>query len=178
MSRHAKIPLSPYDEINAAFETDDAAALFLAVSNAEAALSADLNFGLAKQVYQALFRHRLLQLPAIYSSISLQEVALLCEDQSVESAERQILALVLDGSMSALIDKARELVVFTERSSVADTRQTIQFVRSEIRNTMHLSDRLQSAQRGLITSKKFVSRLVPRSHSQMAAEDAFEISDF
>jgi COP9 signalosome complex subunit 3 len=169
VSRQLKNASAPYDDIVKAFEADNESALSGAIDTGRYVLEADRNYGMSKQVHSWLFRRRLMRLAGIYSKIRLDNAAQQCGLASAAVVEREILALVHAGLLTASINKCDATVSFGV-SLVQSNEELVLALMPRLRESMELADILRAAQRRFYSSKAYVQRVVPRPGSETSVQ--------
>ncbi|KAJ8539051.1 hypothetical protein ON010_g12819 [Phytophthora cinnamomi] len=125
------------------------------------------NFGLVKQVVQALKQRKLLRLTRTYATIELTEVAETAgmADSDAVAAEKMLLELISNGQMHAVIDKQKAMVRFVLEDEDGGAYQdevqgeATRKLQEEMEKLVMVASQLRYMDVELVTSAKFQSRL-------------------
>jgi hypothetical protein len=168
VSKASKAASPGYDEICNSFLTNDSEMLLRSIEESgRAVLEADHNYGLARQVYAWLFRHRVIRLTGIYTLISFEKLNNSCSLGSTVAAETLVMNLIEEGVIRGKVNKTTGLVDFSQQTA-GDRSNTdvISLLRDRLAETMTFSDDLRALHSRLLSSKAYVQKASPRSQEQ------------
>ncbi|KAG6611333.1 COP9 signalosome complex subunit 3 [Phytophthora cinnamomi] len=168
VTRHVENHCTPYVDLANAFVVEkDLAAVQEVVTKHEELFIQEGNFGLVKQVVQALKQRKLLRLTRTYATIELTEVAETAgmADSDAVAAEKMLLELISNGQMHAVIDKQKAMVRFVLEDEDGGAYQdevqgeATRKLQEEMEKLVMVASQLRYMDVELVTSAKFQSRL-------------------
>jgi COP9 signalosome complex subunit 3 len=157
--RHMKTYCSAYtDFANAYGDSDTDKVHKLANDNAEAYMK-DNNLGLVKQCIAALYRRNIRKLTETYMTLSLADIAKSIKVSSVKEAETQLLKMIENGEINAVINQKDGMVSFEEEGQSFKSSTTGALLDDRINKAVTLANRLKNMDDDIASSSTYIARL-------------------
>nr|CAG4647842.1 EOG090X04TU [Moina brachiata]SVE92964.1 EOG090X04TU [Moina brachiata] len=147
-----------YHEIASAFSTNKPASLEATLMKHKDALQRDNNWGLAKQVQQSLYKKVIQRLTQTFLTLSLSDMAMRVQLQSVADAEKLVLSMIDRGEIYASISQKDGMVLFHENPDKYDSTSTVERLQSEVDLCIELDTKIQRMEESICTNPLFVKK--------------------
>ena len=147
---------SNYTDIANTFNSGKGAVVKLVEKNSEVFLN-DNNLGLVKQVLNALDKHAVTKLTSVYTRLSIERVAQLCQFESSDKAKRVVISMIQKGELSATIDH-QGVVKFEETISKSDS-EMLKTIHTRIKTVMQLWDTLDKSQLDIKQNPDYIKKV-------------------
>lgn len=150
----------PYEELSTAYSTRSFEDLGKCADNHASAFIRDGNMGLVGQVMNAMHNYNIKRLTKTYLTLSLDNVVENVALKDKAEAERRILRLVEDGQLVAAINQKESYVSFQEKDGENVSPQMVNFLDTQIKNTITIHQKVTGLDRQIEGSDKYVQKLL------------------
>jgi len=159
---------STYMAIGDHFISEDVAKLETFLFSKQDELKEHKNFGLARQLIPELKRKKILKLTHSYVVLSLEDVAKSIGLNNANEAEQLIFQMISDGAISAVIDQFSGSVHFKDIQEIDSMNGFPEKIEQQLQHVMSLTEKIQSFERHIILSPKFIQKLnLPNDENMM-----------
>eukprot|EP00933_Yihiella_yeosuensis_P027661 TRINITY_DN21563_c0_g1_i1.p1 TRINITY_DN21563_c0_g1~~TRINITY_DN21563_c0_g1_i1.p1 ORF type:complete len:453 (-),score=103.65 TRINITY_DN21563_c0_g1_i1:96-1454(-) len=185
-AKSTSVSLSYVLEITEAFKKKDPAALDRILQDKLAAIQADQNVGLVKQVISSLLRHKVQTLTKTYLILSLSEIAEkvgLTGDghpNPLQEAEALLFDMISNGEINARIDHStgeNPMVSFEDEEDQMDVAMVAK-MQAKLSEILTLSSRIGAFESEVVTSEGYIrktAQLVEGDRSGAAMYDFMDV---
>lgn len=160
VQRYAKSP-GYVPEIVDAFKQGDAAALQRVVEDKTAAIQADNNTGLVKQVVASLRRHKVKVLTNTYLTLSLTEIAreIGIEESNTLEVEQLLFDMVSSGEINARIEQTSGNVSFEDDLAESDVGPAmVDKLQGQMVQILELASRISSFEQEVVSGEAYIRK--------------------
>lgn len=154
-----KMYCSKYIDFANAFSTGDADKLIAVASQHTPIFQQDQNFGLIKQCINALKRRNIKKLTDTYMTLSLSDIAKQAKLESVQEAEQELLKMISNGEINAIINQKDGMVAFEEDVQTFNSPAAGAMLENGISRSIQLTNRLKFMDEKIAISERYVARL-------------------
>mmetsp|Transcript_37820 Transcript_37820/g.103965 ORF Transcript_37820/g.103965 Transcript_37820/m.103965 type:complete len:434 (+) Transcript_37820:80-1381(+) len=146
-------------EIAEAFKQGDPAALARVVEEKAAAIQADNNMGLVKQVVESLHRHKVQTLTKTYLTLSLAEIAreLGLEESRTPEVEELLFDMISSGEINARIEQNTGNVSFEGEDEEMDVGM-VDELQDQLQQILELASRVSSFEQEILSSEAYIRK--------------------
>lgn len=152
-------PSKVYEELNKYFKDNDTESLTGHIHTSRELLNKNGNFGLAKQLPDALIRHRIGLLTNTYITLSLQDIAAISGLATADEAEKHLLYMVDTGKITVRISQETGMVRFLDSQENSSAFDVIGKLQSNMHQSIKLAEELRRLQSKVLTSTEYISKL-------------------
>lgn len=169
LQRYIKTP-SYVSEIADAFKQGDATAVRRILQDENAAIQADLNVGLVKQVLASMVRHKVRMLTKTYLTLSLAEIAreVGFEESQTAEAEALLFDMISEGDIRARIDQTTGNISFEDDVDQLDVAMVTK-MQGKLDEILVLSERIAAFEQEVVTSESYIRRTAALEGDRAAA---------
>lgn len=160
-----------YTDFANAFADGDMSKVVKVASDNTELFQKDNNFGLIHQCISALKRRNIQKLTETYMTLSLTDIAKAIKVQSVKDAETQLLSMIENGEINAVINQKDGMVSFEQEVQSFKSPKTGQMLESRVEEVISLAQRLKKMDDEIGSSVTYLARL----HG--VREEMFELGD-
>lgn len=159
------LTLQPYHLIEQHYLVNDLSPAVLSSEAVMPMLAEDGNYGLAKQVLESMYTHRIEKISKAYMSISLDKLTTLVGGgYTPSSMERKLLHMNKQGTIIAKLNNITGLVTFHDLTSkYTDSVAFLASMRAQLNETAQLSGQLRSVHMEVLSSEKYLKKSVATS---------------
>jgi len=160
VQRYTKSPGYVID-ISEAFKQGDAAALERVVEEKAAAIQADNNMGLVKQVVASLRHHKVRTLTKTYLTLSIAEIAheLGLAESNTREAEDLLFEMISRGEISARIDQSTGNVAFEDDQDESDVGpEMVEKLQDRMQSILELAQRIGAFEHEVVSSEAYIRK--------------------
>lgn len=169
--RHMKTYCHQYTDFANAYAEGEMDKVIKVASDNGELFQKDNNFGLIHQCLSALRRRNIQKLTETYMTLSLTDIAKAIKVQSVKDAETQLLRMIENGEISAIINQKDGMVSFEQEVQSFKSPKTGKMLESRVEEVFSLANRLKKMDDEIASSVTYVARLYG------VREDVLEVGD-
>jgi len=158
--RYAKSPSYALDIVEA-FKLKDSAALERVVEERSAAIQADNNGGLVKQVVSSLRRHKVQTLTKTYLTLSLTEIAreIGIEETNTREVDDLLFDMVSSGEINARIDQTTSNVAFEDDQDESDVGPAmVEKLQGKMTQLLELATRIGAFEQEVVSGEAYIRK--------------------
>jgi COP9 signalosome complex subunit 3 len=160
VQRYAKNPSYVVDIVEA-FKQRDLAALVRLAQEKSAAIAADSNCGLVKQVITSLRRHKVQMLTKTYLTLSLAEIAreIGVEDANLREVEDLLFDMISAGEINARIDQSTSNVAFEDDQTESDVGPVmVEKLQDKMGQILELAQRIGAFETEVVSGEAYIRK--------------------
>jgi hypothetical protein len=164
-----------YDKIAESFKESNISDLHAIITASADELKADKNFGLAKQVYDAIYDNEIRKVSSAYVKISIAKMARIVA-LPVDQLLHRVLKLNESGDINALIDERVGMINFNRFGMEASDhgKSEVQAaLRQGMTTTIALSEKFNILRKNVLTSKTYIQKALSSTGGQSVADDRY-----
>lgn len=161
IQRHSK-QYAVYDELAAACGSNSLEALHKLILQHKETLVKDRNFGLAKQLFQALQRRIVHSLTKTFVTLSLDDITERIKTENIQETESFIVQCIKRGDIQASISQKDGMVSFQGSSidSSSNANQTRTELDERLRQFMKLHHTIEQADYEMTIDPKYIEKMI------------------
>lgn len=148
-----------YEEFAKAISLNNMSLVNYIVADNLESFQKDHNLGLVKQCIKSLQRMNIANLTKTYITLSLEDIATTAELENKEEIEDQLIQCIELGLVSAKISHQDGMVSFQNRTSGFDKRKDIDYIESQMRETIDFHNTLVSVDRQISLSIDYLEKI-------------------
>ena len=163
--------LGVYDDIVQHFTANDQSALLKCIEDGGDTLKSDQNYGIAKQVADALIDHRIRKLTQTYITMSISDISKACQC-NVQEVHSRLMKMISNSTINAIMDESSSTVLFRDnvfdsdasddsqrKSSDASDLELISFLQAHLSESAEMSNKIREMLKSIMLSEEYIKRM-------------------
>jgi hypothetical protein len=161
VARSVERVTQPYLDLSRAYKKASVEVVHKVMAENAELFKKDKMWGLLKQVQDLLIRRNIQKLTSTYLTVSLNDIAQNANLKTAQAAEKIVLTMVEEGTISASIDQKNGMVIFLDANEEYDSSQQVSELDAKIQEVTALSEKLKSVDKTITLNQKYLLKTVP-----------------
>jgi len=150
---------SEYNEVATACGTHEVTEVQSSVEKHKALLQRDNNYGLAKQVLEAVYSRNIQRLTQTFVTLSLGDIGEQVKLGDAAQAKKRVLDMIEGNMIVATIDEQMGMVSFDTEPDKTSSQQLLLRLTAQIQTSMELNNKLRAVDEQMSASPAYLSKV-------------------